>query len=89
MPDGGLSDADRAWLESRFNGLEAKVEKRDSKVQDLEIKYAMLNVGSAHKCTEAIEAHESKSWAHSPYKAGGLLVSIFGVVEGVKKFFGH
>jgi hypothetical protein len=89
MPDGGLSDSDRSWLETRFRAIEDKVEKKDSKVQDLEIKLAMLNVGSVHKCSEAIEAHESKSWAHNPYKATGLLAGVIGVLEGVKKFLGH
>lgn len=86
----GLSDGDRAWLETRFKSLEDKISGQASSIGDLKIKVNTLEVGGVHKCAEEIQKHEAGSWAHSPYKAGGLLVAIFGVVEGVKKIFsGH
>lgn len=87
MSDGGLSDGDRSWLESRFRSLEEKMEKRDSAVTDLKIAVGLLKGDSGHQCVEEIKKHEAGSWAHSPYKAGGLIAAIVGVVEGAKKFF--
>lgn len=86
----GLSEGDRAWLETRFKILHDEIRGQATDVGDLKLKVNTLEVGSVHKCAEEITKHEASSWAHSPYKAGGLLVAIFGVVEGVKKFFvGH
>jgi hypothetical protein len=84
MADGGLTDGDRSWLETRFKALEEKIESRDSKVNDMRIDVELLKGG--HKCTEEIQKHEAGSWAHSPYKAGGLIAAVVGIVEGVKKF---
>jgi hypothetical protein len=84
----GLSEGDRAWLETRFQAILDKQGKQDTRVGDLELKIVTLDLGSAHKCSDAIQKHEAGSWSHNPYKAGGLLVTIFGIVEGVKKFFG-
>lgn len=86
----GLSEGDRQWLETRFQAILDKQGTQDTTIGDLKLKVLTLEIGSAHKCADAIQKHEAGSWAHSPYKAGGLLVAIFGVVEGVKKIFsGH
>jgi hypothetical protein len=89
MPDGGLTDGDRAWMETRFRSLEEKIENRDSKINDMKIDVELLKGSSGHKCTEEIQKHEAGSWAHSPYKASGLIAAVVGIVEGAKKFFGH
>ncbi len=86
----GLSDNDRTWLETRFKNLQDDIRGQASGLSNLREKVIGLELGSVHKCADAIEKHEAGSWAHSPYKAGGLLVAVVGVVEGVKKFFsGH
>ena len=84
-----LSEMDWDRLNKRFDALEQKVERRDSAVHKLELEMTTLKVGSVHKCAEAIEKHESSSWAHNPYKATGLLGAAFGVVEAFKKFLSH
>lgn len=86
----GLSEGDRTWLETRFKALEDKITGQSADVGDLKLKVLTLELGSVHRCSEAIQKHEAGAWSHNPYKAGGLLVSILGVVEGAKKFFsGH
>lgn len=86
----GLSDGDRTWLETRFRQISDEIKSHATEVGDLKLKVNTLEVGAVHKCAEEIQKHEASSWAHSPYKAGGLLVAIFGIVESVKKvFFGH
>lgn len=89
MSEGGLTDGDRAWLEVRFSEIRSEVKGQDNKIGDLRIDVNTLKVSSPHKCTEEIAKHEASSWAHNPYKAGGLLGAIFTAVEGAKKFFGH
>lgn len=84
----GLSDGDRAWLETRFKNLTDEIRGHASSIGDLKLKINTLEVGSAHKCAEEIQKHEASSWAHNHIKAGGALVTIFGIVEGVKKFLG-
>jgi hypothetical protein len=96
----GLSDGDREWLETRFREvrdeaaatrkvLEEKIDGKESKITGLRIDVETMKANNPHKCTEEIAKHEASSWSHNPYKAGGLLASIFAVVEGAKKFFGH
>lgn len=86
----GLSDGDRAWLETRFKALEDKISGHASDVGELKLQVRTLEVGAVHKCAEEIQKHEASSWAHNHYKAGGLLVTVFGIVEGIKKIFsGH
>lgn len=89
MPDAGLTDGDRAWLETRFTELKREIRGQDSKIGDLRIDVNTLKIAAPHKCTEAIERHEARSWSHNPYKASGLLASVVGVVEMVKKFLSH
>lgn len=85
----GLSDGDRAWLESRFQAILEKQGTQDTLIGDIKLKVLTLELGSVHKCSEAIEKHEASSWSHNPYKAGGLLVSVLGALEGIKKIFSH
>jgi hypothetical protein len=89
VSDIGLSDGDRSWLESRFKSLEEKIDGKESKITSLRIDVETMKANNPHRCTEEIAKHEAASWSHNPYKAGGLLASIFAVVEGAKKFFGH
>lgn len=86
----GLSDGDRAWLETRFKTLHDEIKGHASSIGDLRLKINTLEIGSAHKCAEEISKHEATSWAHNPYKAAGLIASIVGAYEGVKRIFnGH
>lgn len=89
MADAGLTDGDRAWLEARFTELKSEMRGQDSKIGDLRIDVNTLKVAAPHRCTEAIDKHEARSWAHNPYKAGGLIAVVISSVEAVKKFLSH
>ena len=85
----GLSDGDRAWMETRFKSLEEKIEKRDASINTIKIDVELLKSSGQHKCIEEIGKHEASSWAHNPYKAGGLIATVLGIFEAAKKFFVH
>ncbi len=84
-----MSASDRQWLETRFRELADKIDGKDSKIHKLDVRLNTLEVGSIHRCSEVIERHEAKSWAHNPYKATGMAGGLVAIVEGVRKFFGH
>jgi hypothetical protein len=90
MSEVHLSDGDRAWLETRFKAILDKQGDQDTRIGDLQLEVVTLEVGSAHKCAAAIEKHEAGSWSHNPYKAGGFVAALVGIVEGARKIFsGH
>jgi hypothetical protein len=85
----GLTDGDRTWLETRFREIADVCRGQQSQLNDVKIDVNTLKTAAPHRCTEEIAKHEAASWAHNPYKAGGLIASIVGIVEGVKKFISH